>query len=260
MLPASLLRLGIECGHSDATSGLGANPLAGMVADRLMDAGGVVVFGETMEWLGAEHTLAARAATPEVGAAILAAVARREARAAASGEDLTGIGLCALPVAGARLRVETVLEADALCFLRSDHPLARLSVVTPADLASEPLILGVEAAVLCRRLDDAFRQAGASQHILATTDSTPLIAALVREGAGIAVSHALPSFALPQGVVTRPLRPAIPFTYVIPIQPGESQAVTTRSFCGALHDAAAFWATTPGQRRADEERMRHGKA
>jgi altronate dehydratase large subunit len=89
-LPASLLRLGIECGHSDATSGLGANPLAGMVADRVVDAGGAAVFGETMEWLGAEHVLAARAATPEVGRAIVDAVAQREAWAAASGEDLTG--------------------------------------------------------------------------------------------------------------------------------------------------------------------------
>jgi altronate dehydratase large subunit len=89
-LPASMLRLGTECGHSDATSGLAANPLAGMVADRLVDAGGAAVFGETMEWLGAEHVLAARAATPEIGEAIIAAVARRERWAAESGEDLTG--------------------------------------------------------------------------------------------------------------------------------------------------------------------------
>jgi altronate dehydratase large subunit len=89
-LPASLLRLGVECGHSDATSGLGANPLAGMVADRVVDAGGAAVFGETMEWLGAEHVLAARAATPEIGRAIVEAVARRERWAADSGEDLTG--------------------------------------------------------------------------------------------------------------------------------------------------------------------------
>jgi altronate dehydratase large subunit len=89
-LPASMLRLGTECGHSDATSGLAANPLAGMVADRLVDAGGAVVFGETMEWLGAEHVLAARAATPAIGEAIVAAVARRERWAADSGEDLTG--------------------------------------------------------------------------------------------------------------------------------------------------------------------------
>ncbi len=90
ILPASLLRLGIECGHSDATSGLGANPLAGLVADRVVDAGGAAVFGETMEWLGAEHVLAARAATPATGRAIVEAVAQRERWAAASGEDLTG--------------------------------------------------------------------------------------------------------------------------------------------------------------------------
>jgi len=89
-LPASMLRLGTECGHSDATSGLGANPLAGLVADRLVDAGGAAVFGETMEWLGAEHVLASRAQTPEVGRAIVDAVAQRERWAAATGEDLTG--------------------------------------------------------------------------------------------------------------------------------------------------------------------------
>lgn len=89
-LPASLLRLGIECGHSDATSGLAANPLAGLVADRVVDAGGAAVFGETMEWLGAEHVLAARAATPEAGRAVVEAVARREHWAADSGEDLIG--------------------------------------------------------------------------------------------------------------------------------------------------------------------------
>ena len=90
VLPASMLRLGIECGHTDATSGIAANPLAGRVADRLIDAGGAVVFGETMEWLGAEEVLAARAETPEVGRQIVAAVLQREAWAAASGEDLTG--------------------------------------------------------------------------------------------------------------------------------------------------------------------------
>jgi altronate dehydratase large subunit len=89
-LPAALLRLGIECGHTDATSGIAANPLVGRVADRLVDAGGAVVFGETMEWLGAEQALAGRAATPEIGARIVAAVLTREAWAAASGEELTG--------------------------------------------------------------------------------------------------------------------------------------------------------------------------
>lgn len=87
---AAELFVGIECGHSDATSGLVSNPLAGAVADRLVDLGGTVVFGETLEWLGAEHVLATRAATDGVGQAIRDVVLQREAAVAATGTDLLG--------------------------------------------------------------------------------------------------------------------------------------------------------------------------
>lgn len=88
--PACALFVAVECGHSDATSGLVANPLAGRVIDRIVDTGGTAVFGETIEWLGAEHVLARRALRPEIGEAIIAAVQRREAAVAAAGVDLTG--------------------------------------------------------------------------------------------------------------------------------------------------------------------------
>jgi altronate dehydratase large subunit len=88
--PIRALFLAVECGHSDATSGLVSNPLAGRIVDRLVDAGGTAVFGETVEWLGAEHLLARRAASPAVAEALVAAVTRREEAAMASGVDLTG--------------------------------------------------------------------------------------------------------------------------------------------------------------------------
>jgi altronate dehydratase large subunit len=88
--PLAALFLAVECGHSDATSGLVSNPLAGKIVDRLIDAGGTAVFGETIEWLGAEHLLARRAAAPDVAEAIVAAVRRREQAVAAAGVDLTG--------------------------------------------------------------------------------------------------------------------------------------------------------------------------
>jgi altronate dehydratase large subunit len=90
LAPLDALFLAVECGHSDATSGLVSNPLAGKVVDRLIDAGGAAVFGETIEWLGAEHLLARRAANPAIGEAIVAAVRRREQAVAAAGVDLTG--------------------------------------------------------------------------------------------------------------------------------------------------------------------------
>lgn len=89
-LPVSELFLGLECGHSDATSGLAANPLAGAVADRLVDAGGTAVIGETIEWLGAEQVLGKRAADAETGRAIVQSVLSREVAVSALGEDLLG--------------------------------------------------------------------------------------------------------------------------------------------------------------------------
>ncbi len=88
-VPLSALALGLECGRSDPSSGLAANPLLGTLADTVSDAGGTAIIGETLEWLGAEDRLADRAA-PELAARLRAAVARREALAVAAGIDLTG--------------------------------------------------------------------------------------------------------------------------------------------------------------------------
>lgn len=88
--PLSALFLANECGRSDPSSGLVSNPLVGRVVDRLVDAGGRALFAESIEWLGAEHLVADRAATPAVKAAILETVARREQMAVAAGIDLTG--------------------------------------------------------------------------------------------------------------------------------------------------------------------------
>jgi len=88
-MPLAALRLGLECGRSDPSSGLVANPLVGLVADRLVDAGGTVMIGETTEWLGAEDRLTARAVSPELAQAIIGAAAGREAMARDAGISLT---------------------------------------------------------------------------------------------------------------------------------------------------------------------------
>ncbi len=78
----------IKCGASDATSGLASNCVIGYVADRLVDMGATVLFGETTEFIGAEHILAARAARPEVGEKIYQIVGNMENRAKAIGCDM----------------------------------------------------------------------------------------------------------------------------------------------------------------------------
>ncbi len=56
--PISELILGTECGGSDPTSGLAANPLIGELSDKLVDLGATSILSETTEFIGAEHILA----------------------------------------------------------------------------------------------------------------------------------------------------------------------------------------------------------
>ncbi|RNM29440.1 altronate dehydratase [Absicoccus porci] len=53
--------LGTECGGSDPTSGLVANPLIGMLSDHVVDQGGTSILCETTEFIGAEHILMKKA-------------------------------------------------------------------------------------------------------------------------------------------------------------------------------------------------------
>ena len=85
--------MSIKCGASDTTSGMASNCVIGYVADKLVDLGATVVFGETTEFLGGEHILARRAVGGEngpVGCKIYEIVNRMEERAKAIGEDMRG--------------------------------------------------------------------------------------------------------------------------------------------------------------------------
>lgn len=63
---AANLVLGLECGGSDAYSGITANPALGVAADLVVRNGGTVILSETTEIYGAEHLLIQRANSKEV--------------------------------------------------------------------------------------------------------------------------------------------------------------------------------------------------
>jgi altronate dehydratase large subunit len=88
--PISLseLVLGTECGGSDYTSGLASNPALGAASDLLVQAGGTVVLSETPELIGAEHLIARRARTPEIGRRVLDATEWWEKEARRAGHDI----------------------------------------------------------------------------------------------------------------------------------------------------------------------------
>ena len=69
--PVSELTLGLQCGGSDAWSGITANPALGFASDLLIRQGGTAVLAETPEVYGAEHLLTRRARNHTVAEKLL---------------------------------------------------------------------------------------------------------------------------------------------------------------------------------------------
>ncbi len=86
----SQLVMGTNCGGSDATSGLAANPVIGAAADKVAAGGGTVMLGETTELIGTEHILASRAKDDVVRENILAIVGDLEKQFIDNGIDVRG--------------------------------------------------------------------------------------------------------------------------------------------------------------------------
>ncbi len=114
----SELILGTECGGSDPTSGLAANPVIGLVSDRVVDVGGTSILSETTEFIGAEHILARRAADGKTGERILEIVRRYEKALALVGEDIRSGN----PTPGNKAGGITTLEEKSLgCIYKGGH-------------------------------------------------------------------------------------------------------------------------------------------
>ncbi len=86
--PMSELILGTECGGSDPTSGLAANPVIGELSDLLVADGAASILSETTEFIGAEFMLADRAVSKEVHDRVLEIVSRYERALQLFGEEI----------------------------------------------------------------------------------------------------------------------------------------------------------------------------
>jgi altronate dehydratase large subunit len=130
------LILGTECGGSDATSGLVANPAVGIVSDRLIAAGGTAILSETTELIGAEHILAGRCRTEQVRARLMEIVRETERRAGLQGSDLRG----SQPTPGNIRGGITTLEEKSLGCI---HKAGSAPVESVLDYAVAPVTRGL---------------------------------------------------------------------------------------------------------------------
>jgi len=102
--------LGLECGGSDALSGITANPGLGVASDLLVASGGASILAETPELIGAAEALAARAVSAEVAASVRRTILGFEAAIRELGVDVRG----AQPSPGNQAGGLTTIEEKAL--------------------------------------------------------------------------------------------------------------------------------------------------
>jgi galactarate dehydratase len=86
-VPASALVVGVQCGGSDAFSGVTANPAVGFCTDLLVRSGATVIFSEVTEVRDGIDLLTARASTPEVAQAMVREMAWYDAYLAKGSAD-----------------------------------------------------------------------------------------------------------------------------------------------------------------------------
>ena len=85
------LVLGLECGGSDTTSGLVANPCVGIVVDKLINNKGSAIFSEPVECLGGEESLIKRVKRKSLKKKLINVIYKYQKIAADNNVNLTGI-------------------------------------------------------------------------------------------------------------------------------------------------------------------------
>ena len=108
------LRVASNCGGSDATSGLTANPAVGEAFDQIVDAGGTCFFDEITEMIGCRKMAEERALTPDTAQRISEAVDRAVDLA-------TRIGQFGIGTGNAEGGLTTIEEKSLGAYMKSGH-------------------------------------------------------------------------------------------------------------------------------------------
>jgi altronate dehydratase large subunit len=114
-LPWERLMIAMECGGSDAMSGLTANVAMGAVSDWLVEKGATVIFGENTEMIGTAHVLAKRARNEQVARQVVQMIDRAEKLTQEVMGDLAGLVISPGNMAGG---MSTIAEKSMGCIFK----------------------------------------------------------------------------------------------------------------------------------------------
>jgi altronate dehydratase large subunit len=169
-IDVSELTLGLECGGSDALSGLTANPALGIASDLLIAEGGSAIFSETTEMLGTEQVLARRAANAEVEKRIYEIIAAADTKAKSMGVDIRG----SQPTPGNIAGGLTSIEEKSLGCIRKGGSTTIMEVVKYAEQPAKKGLIIMDGTALDVMNDTGLIASGAQVIVFTTGRGTPV--------------------------------------------------------------------------------------
>ena len=169
-IDVSELTLGLECGGSDALSGLTANPALGIASDLLIAEGGSAIFSETTEMLGTEQVLARRAANAEVEKRIYEIIAAADTKAKSMGVDIRG----SQPTPGNIAGGLTSIEEKSLGCIRKGGSTTIMEVVKYAEQPAKKGLIIMDGTALDVMNNTGLIASGAQVIVFTTGRGTPV--------------------------------------------------------------------------------------
>jgi (2R)-sulfolactate sulfo-lyase subunit beta len=160
----SELWISIKCGESDTTTGLASCPTVARVVDRVVDAGGIVFFGETTELTGGEHLVADRCKDDDTRKKFLA-VYEDYVRMIEEGEaDLLG----SQPTEGNIRGGLTTIEEKALGNIAKTGSVPVVDVLGPAEAPTIPGLNFMDSSSAAAECVTLMAAGGAVIHLFPT--------------------------------------------------------------------------------------------
>lgn len=146
----------------------------------------------------------------EPGTRIHVEIGRAAETVFAVAEGSADIGLVDTPAAHAGVRAEALRRTVAHVLMPADHRLADRHVVTPLDMADEPLVAVTRRFSARARLERAFAEHGLTPRIVLEAGTFEFLVEMVRSRAGLAVVNPFPiSAVVGAALVLRRFEPAI---------------------------------------------------
>lgn len=117
------------------------------------------------------------------------------------------VNACSLPT----VLAEPLVSMEMVCVLANSHPLARLDVISPADLTGVPLVSFSRDTVLGRYIETAFEKEAAERNVAIQVRYCATARVLAQQGAGVAIvdPFVLLGDTVFPDLVVRPFKPRI---------------------------------------------------